>query len=234
MKNLQETFYAQYANSPILTGLLERFNKAIDPEPLIETFLTQILDPTTATGWGLDVWGRIVGVGRVVHVPVTNAFFGFEEASEDAAMGTITGFDQARFYLDDSAPLTSNYPLTDEAFRRLIFCKAAANITDGSIQSLNGALMLLFGGNGKNIWVEDTPDTGLFFGFLEGGKAFAPFGQGLFFNDALNQIATMQMTLCWDFQPSPTEITLMTLAGGFIKPSGVALEFKYVPALPSA
>ncbi|MFT8484331.1 MAG: DUF2612 domain-containing protein, partial [Gluconobacter cerinus] len=48
----------------------------------------------------------------------------------------------------------SNYILSDDAFRRLIFAKAAANIWDGTISALNAILMSLFGNEGV-CYVED-------------------------------------------------------------------------------
>ncbi|QCE35629.1 DUF2612 domain-containing protein [Acetobacteraceae bacterium] len=228
MKNLNETFLAQYATSPILTGLLERFNKAIDPTNLIENFLQNVFAPSTATGWGLDVWGRIVGVGRVIKVSVANEYLGFAEAEKGTGLLNITGFNQGPFYKGEGVPLTQNYALTDDAFRKLIFCKAAANITDGSIQSLNGALMILFGGNGKNIWIEDVPEAGPFFGFEEAGNSAEPFNNGVFYNKFIDDHLNCNMTICYDFRPTSIEFTLIEQAGNFIRPSGVQLNFKYV------
>ncbi|QCE32935.1 DUF2612 domain-containing protein [Acetobacteraceae bacterium] len=239
MQNLHETFLAQYANSPRITGILKRFNKAADPAELIEIFLTQVLDPLTATGWGLDVWGRIVGVSRVLKIPVEDSFFGFSEALSGGATG-ITGFQQSRFYSSEGSALTQNYALTDEAFRKLIFAKAAANITNGTLQSLNQILMRLFSDSSeKNIWIEEgNTQRGSFFGFSEASPDSSVFGENVFQSPAFSGILNMHMLICYNWVPSSLELTLIAQACKFIRPSGVSLSTQYVvpplrsPSLP--
>ncbi|MFT8482720.1 MAG: DUF2612 domain-containing protein [Gluconobacter cerinus] len=149
MLNVSDTILAQYANSPSLCTIIEGFNQAVDPGLVIDNWYDNVWNPQTATGWGLDVWGRIVGVSRVLKVTETN-FFGFSQGSPDSKT-----FGSGVFY--NGGSVTSNYILSDEAFRRLIFAKAAANIWDGSIPSLNAILMQLFGDEG-NCYVADNQD----------------------------------------------------------------------------
>lgn len=155
--DLLETILSQYANSPVLCALIDSFNAAADPRTLIEGFLRDVWNPDTARGWGLDVWGRIVGVGRVLKVPA-DAWFGFSQADDGSE--TITPFNDRQFYLGGvsagNAAISNNYVLTDDAYRKLIYAKAAANITRGSISNINAILMNLFGGEGRALWVEET------------------------------------------------------------------------------
>jgi len=148
MQNWQETVLSQYANSPSILTILEGFNQAVDPSAVIDDWYANVWDVQTATGWGLDVWGRIVGVNRVLQV-ATTGFLGFAEAYDGSAPST---FNQGIFFSGGAS--TSNYALTDDAYRLLIMAKAAANITDGSITSLNAILMSLFSDSGQ-IWVVD-------------------------------------------------------------------------------
>ncbi|MCP1274822.1 DUF2612 domain-containing protein [Gluconobacter albidus] len=152
MENVNETILAQFANDPSINTIIEGFNQAVDPSGLIDLFYDQVFNPQTAIGWGLDVWGRIVGVGRVLNVAETG-YIGFHEADDGTSV--IGGFGYGIFYGGQGS--TSNFALTDDAFRTLIFAKAAANICDGSIASINAILMLLFSANG-NIWVEETSE----------------------------------------------------------------------------
>lgn len=152
MQNWQYTLLVQFANSPSLKTILEGFNQAVDPSLVIDTFYDNVLNPKTATGWGLDVWGRIVGVGRVVQV-ASSGYLGFEEANDGS--GTSQPFGQGIFYTGANA--TSNYALTDDWYRKLIFAKAQANISSGSISSINSILMSIFSEEG-NIWVEETDE----------------------------------------------------------------------------
>ena len=133
------TVIAQYANSPRLTGLLIAFNEAMDQTENFDNLFDLIWNLNTAVGYGLDVWGRILGVSRVVQIAGTAEFFGFEEA--DAFT-----FNQASFF--SQVPATTNFNLADPAYRVLLFAKAASNITDGSIPAINAILLSLFPGRG--------------------------------------------------------------------------------------
>lgn len=138
MQNVRATIQRQFANSANLLGFLDRLNLALDQITNLEAFYAQVWNILTATGYGLDVWGRIVGVSRVLQVS-TVAYFGFEEANST----TRTGWNQSPWYSGETT--TSNFALADDAYLQLILAKAAYNITDGSIRSINSILMTLFG-----------------------------------------------------------------------------------------
>lgn len=146
--SVDQTILSEYANSPVLLSLIHSTNDAIDPGEDIDNFYNLVWNINTAQGWGLDVWGRIVGVSRVLTVPGGKTF-GYEEA------GTVSAdpFGQSAFF--GGNPATSNYELSDTAFRALIFVKALANISNCSIQTYNTILMQLFPGRG-NAYVSDT------------------------------------------------------------------------------
>ena len=131
------TIISQYANSPILTGMISAFNAAMDQTENMDNLYDMIWNVLTATGYGLDLWGRIVGVTRALSFPGTISYLGFEEAS-----GSWTGFGQGILFYGGGT--TTNFQLSDSDFRRLILAKAAANITDGSILSFNKILLSMF------------------------------------------------------------------------------------------
>lgn len=141
------TVISQYANSPTLLQLIANFSDYVDPSYNLESFFDLIWNVDTAVGYGLDVWGRIVGVTRVLQVANTSNF-GFQGPS--GASGDP--FNVSPFYA--GAAVTSNFSLTDNAFRTLIFAKALANISDGSIPAINQILLNLFPGQG-NCYVTD-------------------------------------------------------------------------------
>ena len=143
-----QTVLSQYANAPILTQLIDNFFQYIDQTTNLDAFFDYIWNVDSAQGYGLDVWGRIVGVVRQVNLPGTLSYFGFNEAGA----GAFTGFNQEPFY--SGTPNTNVFNLTDTAFRILIFAKALANISDGSIKSINQLLLNLFPGRG-NCYVVD-------------------------------------------------------------------------------
>lgn len=68
MENIQETLMSQYANSPIICNLIDGMNDCLDPSETIETFYELAFNVNTVKGFGLDIWGRIVGVNRNINM----------------------------------------------------------------------------------------------------------------------------------------------------------------------
>ncbi|WP_210207030.1 DUF2612 domain-containing protein [Methylobacterium currus] len=210
------TILSQFANSPILIGILESEAAALDQRPNLDDFFRRVRDLDTAEDYGLDIWGRIVGVNRVLQV-VTSRFLGFAEAAVQGD-GTITGFNDALltygaclgfaeaqpgsepygygtflpaspiqqatdetsaqygpFY--DGSVTTQNFRLGTEAYRRLIYAKAAANICGGSIPAINAILRRIFPGRGNAYVKERVPDS--YFGFAEAASVRPNYIRGL-------------------------------------------------------
>jgi hypothetical protein len=148
----ESTVASQYANSPTILALISGMNSAIDPSVDINQFYRDMWNIETATSYGLDCWGRIVNVSRTLTLPteaVAGDYFGFAEAGTDAF-----GFGWGTFY---TTPASSNFVLSDDAYRQLIMLKAAANITNCSIPGLNRILGTLFADQGR-AFVTDTGD----------------------------------------------------------------------------
>ncbi|KEA07112.1 DUF2612 domain-containing protein [Rhizobium rhizogenes] len=205
-----KTVISQYANSPILIQLIENVFVYLDQTKNFDAFFDYIWSVDTAQGYGLDVWGRIVGVNRVLQVEVGN-WFGYEESLP----GAFT-FGQGAFF--SGSPLTDNFSLSDQAFRQLIFAKAAANITNGSIPAINRILMTLFPNRG-NAYVTDGFQGGDWFGFSESVNAQG-FNQASYYSGST--ITTMTMTYTFEFQLSPVELAIVQNSGVLPKPTGVS------------
>ena len=137
------TIISQYANSPILYQLIQNMSEYFNQEQNADAFFANVWNIDTAVGPALDIWGRVVGVERVLPVISVGVFFGFHEMGEAYA----SNFGNAPFY--SGQPTTSNYALSDDAYRQLILAKAAANLSDCSIPSLNQLLLSLFPNRGK-------------------------------------------------------------------------------------
>jgi len=157
MQNVERTIISQYSDSPTLRSLIYAWDQAIDPSAWIDDFYQHIWNVDTAQGIGLDIWGRIVGVGRVLNI-ASAKFFGFDEATTLSA----DPFNQSPFF--GGQQLTSNFILSDDGFRTLILAKAAANISDNSVPSINRILMMLFSGRG-NAFVQDNLDMTMTYAF---------------------------------------------------------------------
>lgn len=143
-----QTVISQYANSPVIVAMVEALNFALDRQAALDEFYAWTWDVDQAQGFGLDIIGRRVGVSRALYVP-DSPFLGFSQSSDAVPFGS------GIFYGGGS--LTPNYNLTDIAYRRLILAKAALNITDCAIPSINAILMTLFPDYG-NSYVRDNGD----------------------------------------------------------------------------
>lgn len=152
----REVILKQYANSPTLFALMDDISQWLDGAPTFNQFYDYVWNIDTAQGFGLDIWGRILGVGRVYPI-VTQAYFGFDEAQP-----TPVPFNQGIFWTGAAA--TSNFALSDEAYRRLLLAKAVANILDGGVAAINQLLMLMFEGRG-NAYVIDHNDMTMTYKF---------------------------------------------------------------------
>lgn len=161
MYNWKDTVQKQFGSSTRLLQMISDFNQYIDPTVNLDAFYNNIWNVETATGYGLDVWGRIVGVTRVLQVGTT-----VNLGATGPAGTSGDSMNVAPFY--SGGPTTTNYSLTDDAFRQLIYAKALFNISNGSTQAINNILMLLFGSSGQ-CWVIDNLNMSMVYHF-----AFTP------------------------------------------------------------
>lgn len=149
------TIISQYANSPTITALIDYANQNIDPRNNIDDFYDFIWNVNTAQGFGLDIWGSIVQVGRELQIPVIyeSDYFGYQTPDDD-----WQPFNQSPFYNRQSGA-NQTYILADDAYRQLILVKALCNISSVTIPSLNNILTMLFAGRGKCYVVVDSPNN---------------------------------------------------------------------------
>ena len=141
MLNYQQTVISQNGASPTINQLIANMNTWVDPGANIDQFYNLLWNVDTAVGYGLDVWGRIVGVGRVLNIATIN-YFGMQGPSSASGLP----FGQAVFY--NGGATTNNYVLADAPYRVVILAKALFNISDGTIRSINQILINLFGPKG--------------------------------------------------------------------------------------
>lgn len=136
---IDATVQSQYAASPHIRALVDAYWEALNPDADIDLIYKNMIDPDTAVGFGLDVWGRIVAIGReYVAADEENIYFGFN--SETAINPRLDTFNNAPFY----KKIDGKIRLADSAYRTYIFIKAMINIGDCSLASINRMLKLMF------------------------------------------------------------------------------------------
>ena len=143
MIDVEQTIISQYGNSATITQLVRNFNQYVDPRADFDTFFDFVWNVETAQGFGLDIWGRIVDIGRTLLIPPPVEYFGFSQASPGSYP-----FNDRPFY-NGVPPVSETYILTDDAYRQLILVKALRNITATNAPSLNQLLQNLFGNRGR-------------------------------------------------------------------------------------
>ena len=138
--DIAETVQSQYATSKRMRAVVDAFWQAINPKSDIDLLYKKLVNPRTAEGWGLDVWGRIVAIGRsYLAVEDDNPYFGFDPP-EGVKNERLNSFGNAPFYKQ----IMGKVRLADTMFRTYVFLKALINISNSSLASLNQAVKLLF------------------------------------------------------------------------------------------
>lgn len=138
--DIAETVQSQYATSKRMRAVIDAFWQAINPKSDIDLLYRKLVNPRTAEGYGLDVWGRIVAIGRsYLAVDDDTPYFGFDPP-EGVKNERLNTFGNAPFYKQ----IYGKVRLADPMFRTYVFLKALINIGDSSLASLNQAVKLLF------------------------------------------------------------------------------------------
>lgn len=211
----------QYASSPVIQQLVAD-RATYFANDWQDDFYNNYWNVDTATGKGLDYWGRIVVVGRTVEVEYLPTTFGFYEAwsgtspgyaqpgpviindmafvmfRSNAPQGTddrVQPFDQAPFY--DGQVVTQTVTLADDPYRTLILAKALANISDCTTKSLNRILRLVFSGDENRRCYVQTNNL-------------------------------MGMRYVFEFPLSPVEKTIAIQSGIMPRPAGVKLSIMQI------
>jgi hypothetical protein len=68
---LGKTVMKQYSNSATVLALLADFDQWMDLPRFSDQFLANVWDISTAQGFGLDIWGRILGQSRYIQIEQT-------------------------------------------------------------------------------------------------------------------------------------------------------------------
>ena len=138
--DIAETVQSQYATSKRMKAVIDAFWQAINPKSDIDLLYKKLVNPRTAEGWGLDIWGRIVAIGRsYLAVEDDTPYFGFDPPG-DVVNPRLDNFGNATFYKQ----VLGKVRLGDTAFRTYVFLKALINISNSSLASLNRMVKLLF------------------------------------------------------------------------------------------
>lgn len=138
LDSLRKTVISQYANSPIICGLIEYANNNLDPEKEFKQFYDFYWNLETAQGVGLDFWGAVVGLSRFVEINDKTTFQGSSIASTELK--------------EQIAP--TSYRMNDEMYKAMIYVKAMTNIIYATAPNINRILQILFKERGRAYFVK--------------------------------------------------------------------------------
>ena len=171
----EDTILTQYSASQRILSIIDTLNQAVSLDEFTDEFITKVWDLTTNETFGLDIWGKIVGIGRYITAPIDSDSFGFSEADNGASDYPLP-FNDAPFFA--GVQETTSVRLSDDAYRTLIFCKAFSNISIATIPDINKFLKMRFSGRGRAYCVNYRDMTiGITFEF-----ALAPYEESILTN----------------------------------------------------
>lgn len=181
MRDVEQTIISQYGNSATITQLIHNMNTYIRPDADIDNFYSWIWNVSTAQGFGLDIWGRIVNISRTIFTdPIT--------ALDDTAFRALI---MLKALSNISA---SNAPSINQLLQNWMAGRGTCYVNDlGHMQMrytfefalepfeveiiTNSGIFLRPAG--VQAWAMDTPLP--MFGFREGGtRAYTGFNQAPF------------------------------------------------------
>ena len=200
MFNVEQTVISQFSPGPTISQLIENMNAWLDPTADLLAFYNNVWNIDTALDFGLNIWGRIVGVSRVIPIPGDNGAFGFDNSdtpadwqnfgSANASESTAGG----PFYAGEAS--TGSYTLGTDAYRTLILTKALANISATTAPALNALIQNLFPGRGRAYTIDNR---------------------------------NMTMTYVFNFQLSTIEYAILAYSGVLPAPGGVGTNILVQP-----
>ena len=204
MENIEQTIASQYANSGTIVELVTNMNEYIDQRTDFAAWYDYVWNVNTAQGFGLDIWGRIVDVSRILQVAGVVDSFGFN----DAGTQTMKPFNQAPFYT--GPPASTAYSLGDDAYRTLILTKALINISATTAPAINQMLQNLFSGRGR-AYVSDLGGMQMryTFEFYLAPYELSIINSGIFPHPAGVSVTIVQIipTLTFGFQEAGATVT---------------------------
>jgi hypothetical protein len=221
------TIISQYANSTVITTLVSYFDAWLDQTQDLNSLYDDIQNVATAQGYGLDVWGRIVGVVRTVNLASPQYFGFFEQGLTVQPFGVgIVGSNVYQF-MAGSGPFyngestQNSYSMTDSQFRQLIYAKAMFNVTNGSVPAINAILRALFCGP-LNLFTEfPTYGIGPFLG--SSGSGPIPLG-----NAYVQDNQNMTISYVFDFPLTALQIATIYQSNILPSPTGVLVYVQQV------
>ncbi len=159
---------SQHADKPNFKAVIEAVTKGLVDNINLCVALPEFFNLDTAVGVQLDAVGLWVGASRRLQIPLTGVYFEWDSTE---LLGWDSGSWMGPFDPDSGLAL-----LPDDAFRKLIRAKIAANNWDGTILGAVAVWETAFDG-GQTIIIQDNQDMSMIVGFV--GASLSAIDQAL-------------------------------------------------------
>lgn len=148
---------SQHSDKPKFRAVVEALTKGLVENINLCQALPEHFNLDVAVGVQLDAVGLWVGSSRRLGVPLNNIYFSWDDSE---LLGWESGSWKGPF--DPDSGLVS---LPDEAFRKLIRAKLAANNWDGTLTGAIAVWAIAFDGD-QTIIIQDNQDMSMIVGFV--------------------------------------------------------------------
>ena len=189
---------SQYSASVRITNILESCREHILPDADIVSFFNEVFNIETATGYGLDIWGNIIGVSRFIQDYQDNSVIYtltdeqyrnllFYKAGSNIMDATLYSMNYLlkKLYPDYQCFIRNKTNYTEDIGRHynLIPMEIEYVFVDTDLSDLEKSIFATVGSFGKGAGVHFNLaeyDYAKIFGFY--GSGLQPFDQGVFYN----------------------------------------------------
>jgi hypothetical protein len=144
-----------YRGKPNFVALCTSLTQPLVDQQALLDAIRSGFDLDTAVGAQLDKVGEWVGRSRYLDVPLTGVYFSWGTAAVGWAQGSWKGVYD---------PATGMVALPDDAYRKLLRAKIAANAWDGTIPGAYEVWETVFSDTGSTIVIQDKQDMSMIIG----------------------------------------------------------------------
>ena len=155
---------SQYANSPVIVNLVNGVVEQINNAQTIDDWFRIVFDLRTATGFGLDLWGKILNQSRR---------FQFLDENNNVVDVYLQGEQTV-----DGVHYTDAQ--MEDMYRTVLFFRAFSYITNCSIKSMNELLQFYFKEKSVYVYEIGTMEIEVVFRFFINKPEKAIFASELF------------------------------------------------------
>lgn len=136
MTTYTNNIYIEFEQATSLNNLLAGLAPYLTIDE--ETFYTDFFNIQTCIGDGLDNWGKLLNLPRVIYMADLTSCFGFGtgELPDPVATGYPQNFNNGNFW----GGQTAGFTLTDDQYRFLLRLKYFSLTTNASLAALNKAI----------------------------------------------------------------------------------------------